>query len=184
MKARASLLIAFMIVVPAAAMFSHRIPADVRRSMRECSSRLVASWTGGRPDARPTSPQTATDGPSAAEALSAADAGASATAAAVVSRADADGRSAAPPVRRAEDSLEALGVVGLECRPLAGGVGHMATCSVPLDASGQLFRVFHATGPDGNAAVETLAADIAAWRTRSPSRVAATVQPETPRRRF
>lgn len=184
MKARASLLIAFMIVVPAAAMFSHRIPADVRRSMRECSSRIVASWAGGRPEASPTPGQTAPDRPSASEKLSAADDGASATAAAVVPRADVDVRSGMPPAGRAEDSLEALGVVGLECRPLAGGMGHMATCSVPLDASGQLFRVFHAIGTDGSAAVETLAADIAAWRTRSPSRVAVTVPPETPRRRF
>jgi hypothetical protein len=49
MKTRSALLLVFMIVVPAAAMFSHRIPADVRRAIREQMGRLTAAVLPAKP---------------------------------------------------------------------------------------------------------------------------------------
>jgi hypothetical protein len=46
---------------------------------------------------------------------------------------------------------------------------HVASCGVALDASGQLLRVFQASGPDPAAATRTLLADVSAWRSRLAS---------------
>jgi hypothetical protein len=64
--------------------------------------------------------------------------------------------------------LTRLGAIGFECRPLAGGGGaHVASCSVPLDGSGQLMRVFHVTGGDARSAAIALLDDVASWRHRA-----------------
>jgi len=43
---------------------------------------------------------------------------------------------------------------------------HVASCGVALDATGQLLRVFQASGPDPAAATRTLLTDVMAWRER------------------
>lgn len=160
MKIRSALLVAFMIAVPAAAMFSHRIPADVRRSIREQVGRLAAGL------ASPKSPEgggrmadvkeaTLAEGPVAAVGT------ASCPAAPLVAVPQADGSDVSGRLAR-------LGAIRFECRPIAGGGGeHVASCSVPLDGSGQLLRVFHVTGGDARSAANCLLDDVVAWRDRA-----------------
>jgi hypothetical protein len=162
MKIRSALLVAFMIAVPAAAMFSHRIPADVRRSIREQVGRLTAGL------ASPKSPEgggrmadvkeaTLAEGPVAAVGT----ASGPGPAAALVAAPQADGSDVSGRLAR-------LGAIGFECRPIAGGGGeHVASCSVPLDGSGQLLRVFHVTGGDARSAANCLLDDVVAWRDRA-----------------
>ena len=162
MKFRSALLVAFMVAVPAAAMFSHRIPAEVRRSIRDQMSRLPAALSpakpaeaGGRTAGRTEPP--IVEGPVVAAA------------------AGTPPGPAAPPVAAAETDpndvlgrLARLGAIGFECRPIAGGGGeHVASCSVPLDGSGQLLRVFHVTGSDARSAAIALLDDVGAWRDRA-----------------
>ncbi|MEI6657689.1 MAG: hypothetical protein WCO76_04050 [Planctomycetota bacterium] len=164
MKIRSALLVAFMIAVPAAAMFSHRIPADVRRSIRDQVGRLTAALTppssaeaGGRMAGGKES--TSAEGPVVAAAVAVGPA--SGPAAPLVAAAETDGNDVSGRLAR-------LGAIGFECRPIAGGGGeHMASCSVPLDGSGQLLRVFHVTGGDAHAAANCLLDDVVAWRDRA-----------------
>lgn len=189
MKIRSALLLAFMIVVPAAAMFSHRIPADIRRAMRVRFGEFLASvaavtgasaptGTGGR-----SSPEAARpEGEQIANVATTGERSPSVNAAQAV---PAPRPAPVPAVATVDGRLADLGAVAFECRPVAGGAGgHQATCSVPLDASGQLLRVFHATGADGPAATAALVADVAAWRGRFEPRRAAVASPAEPTRRF
>lgn len=179
MKTRSALLVVFMIAVPAAAMFSHRIPADVRRSLRQQVGRLTAAVSAAEPaasvdpraDAAP--PTTATDPLPTPRSASQAVAAAAPQPAAP--RGGVDGIA---------DELARLGATGFECRPIAGGRGeHVATCSVPLDGSGQLLRVFHVTGIDARSATAALLDDVTAWRARAGLPRAATA-PGAPPLRF
>lgn len=189
MKIRSALLVAFMLVVPAAAMFSHRIPADVRRSVRARIGGFVAavvSFTAASAssgaDGRPSSEGAPPEGLVTPAVASTSDGAPSAGAADAVPSPRAD---PVPQVRAVDGQLADLGAVAFECRAVAGGAGgHQATCSVPLDASGQLLRVFHATGIDGPAATAALIADVAAWRGRFEPRRAAAASPSEPSRRF
>jgi hypothetical protein len=165
MKTRSALLLVFMIVVPAAAMFSHRIPADVRRAIREQMGRLTAAVLPAKPaparagGAAALGP--AIDPPGVAAVPASAPALVAATGAVVVAPAPVDPRPASAELTR-------LGAIGFECRPLAGGGGaHVASCSVPLDGSGQLMRVFHVTGGDARSAAIALLDDVASWRHRA-----------------
>lgn len=174
MKTRSALLLVFMIVVPAAAMFSHRIPADVRRALREQMGRLTAAVLPAKPaparagGAAALGP--AIDPPGVAAVPASAPALVAATGAVVVAPAPVDPRPASAE-SGAEDvvgQLTRLGAIGFECRPLAGGGGaHVASCSVPLDGSGQLMRVFHVTGGDARSAAIALLDDVASWRHRA-----------------
>ena len=157
-----------MIAVPAAAMFSHRIPADVRRSIRDQVGRLTATLTppssaegGSRMAGGKES--TSAEGPVVAAAVAAGPASgpASGPAAPLVAAAETDGNDVSGRLAR-------LGAIGFECRPITGGGGeHMASCSVPLDGSGQLVRVFHVTGGDAHSAANCLLNDVVAWRDRA-----------------
>jgi hypothetical protein len=173
MKFRSALLFACMLVVPALAMFSHRVPADWRTAVRDAVSRTVASWTTGAP-ADPT-PVAASAAAPASPALPAPRPVAPPVAATPLPPRPAPpvvggGFRALPPPQPADDrddarrELARLGALGIECRPLHGL--HVASCSVALDASGQLLRVFQASGPDPDAATRTLLADVTAWRSR------------------
>jgi hypothetical protein len=62
--------------------------------------------------------------------------------------------------------------VAIECRPLPGGTGHLASCRVPVDAEGQLQRVFQAQAADADAALRGLNAAVAAWLRAVASRPA------------
>ncbi len=79
-----------------------------------------------------------------------------------------------------EKALRALGAQGIECRAVHSTAGiHVATCSVPLDATGQLMRVFHASGANSLSAERSLLAEVESWRHRTAARVRdeATTQP-------
>jgi len=169
MKFRSALLVAFMVAVPAAAMFSHRIPAEVRRSIRDQMSRLPLALSPAKP--------AEADGRTAGRTESLIVEGP-----VVAAAAGTPPGAAAPPVAAAETDpndvlgrLARLGAIGFECRPIAGGGGeHVASCSVPLDGSRQLLRVFHVTGSDARSAAIALLDDVGAWRDRAgPHRAAA-----------
>ena len=164
MKTRSALLVVFMIAVPAAAMFSHRIPADVRRSLRQQVGRLTAAVSPA---------QTVVSGTGRAEPVAATTSGEPGPDPRVASQAQAPPRPVSPPAgpragdREIAGELARLGAIGFECRPIAGGRGeHVASCSVPLDGSGQLLRVFHVTGGDARSATASLLDDVTAWRDR------------------
>jgi hypothetical protein len=171
MTLRTTLLAVCMVSVPAAALFSHRLPAGVRSGIREAAAAGVA-WC--RDAVCPPAPPVAVDRGVAADRV--ADG---------TSPADPPGTPA--PTRPAgrsgnnADLLVGLGAMSLECRPLPGPQGaHVASCSMPLDAQGQLVRVFHAVGGDPEEAFAALHAEVDGWRLRAagtPRRAAATSLP-------
>lgn len=186
MKIRSALLFACMLVVPALAMFSHRVPADVRAAVRGGIERLGALWkspapptpivvaAGGSvtPAPTPVAPVAAvTEQPILVGARAASPAEPSRPAPPAV----------APPVTipatpltaadgNAAARLRAAGASDVDCRPMEGTPGlHVASCRVGLDASGQLVRVFHASGRDAESAVQSLLDDVLAWKQRVAS---------------
>jgi hypothetical protein len=67
-----------------------------------------------------------------------------------------------------ETQLKALGAVSFDCQPLPGSEGlHSSSCRVPVDATGQLQRVFQATGHDPASASAALLAQVSAWQQRA-----------------
>ncbi|MCE9631573.1 MAG: hypothetical protein K8S94_12775 [Planctomycetia bacterium] len=168
MKLRSALLVACMLFVPAVAMFSHRIPADMRKAVREAVGHGVAWWQG------PSQALAASPTPSVAVAAPASGGTAAippteppppVVAEAVVVEAPAS--QAAQQRRDLERRLEELGGMAFECRPMQGlGGMHVASCRVPLDTSGQLMRVFQASGAGADDATRALVSDVAAWKQR------------------
>ena len=165
MKLRSALLVLCMLVVPGVAMFSHRIPVGMRTAVREAVGRGVAWWQGPSEAAGPsvaaavpasggmTSPPAAQPPPVVAKAV-------------IVAVGPSPGQSAQPR-RDLERRLEELGGMSFECRPMQGLDGmHVASCRVALDASGQLMRVFQASGADADNATRALVSDVAAWKQR------------------
>lgn len=66
-----------------------------------------------------------------------------------------------------EKQLASLGAVSFECQPLAGPDGlYSSSCRVPVDATGQLQRVFQASGHDAVSASAALLEQVLAWRQR------------------
>lgn len=162
MKIRSSLLVACIVVVPLIAMFSHRIPPATRAAVGQWL-RDVAR--GSRPGAPPAAARAAVAPPAPETGVRPAVAAA------------AEGPRVVPvaavvPVTRAAgaaesasfEQLRALGAVAIECRPLLGAGGHVASCRVPVDGEGQLERVFQATGTDPAAAADKLLFDVNTWR--------------------
>lgn len=161
MKTRSALLVAFMIVVPAAAMFSHRIPSDVRHLIRERITQVATAAVATVKGDAATPPGVVVDAPAEPPEprLVAAPHAAVAESGGVTARDEVAG------------GLARLGAIGFECRPVAGADGaHVASCSVPLDGSGQLLRVFHVTGADARSAATALLEDVSAWRDRAGAR--------------
>jgi hypothetical protein len=160
-----------MVVVPALAMFSHHVPPDVAAAVRQLASGRLPAWFGHAPPA-PRSPTVPTTAVAASAAPPVPDAAATPDPLPV---------SAAPAVvppaadRRAiEERLLELGATAIECQPLPGRDGALlASCRVAADPSGQLQRLFQAVGPEPTAALETLRADVEAWRRRTAARAAA-----------
>jgi len=163
MKIRSSLLVACIVVVPLIAMFSHRMPpaarAAVSRWLRDVAAGshsagppVHASRPGVHAVAEPTvSPAIATapvaEGPRVVPVA--------AVVPAVEREAGASGRL---------EQLRALGATAIDCRPLPGAGGHVASCRVPVDGAGQLERVFQATGADPGAAADKLFGVVNAWQ--------------------
>lgn len=168
MRVRSFLLGACMVVVPALAMFSHHVPPEVTAAVRQIvTGRLPSRLAGGQPAAPPPAvPATAAQPPVGPPV------------AAVPASAPVPPVAASPAVppsaagRRAiEDRLLEMGATAIECQPLPGGGGALlASCRVAADASGQLQRLFQAVGPEPTAALETLRADVEAWRRRTAAR--------------
>lgn len=187
MKCRSLLLVACMLIVPLLAMFSHKIPADVRAAMRR-GLRDAAGHCFGRPaEAGMTAPSAATaadavvrtdfvvEAPESRARTDAVDAGTTAAQSpagdAVASPALvaqlADRSRQARDQQAVEARLRNLGAMSFDCQPVPGTGGmYSSSCRVPVDASGQLQRVFQATGADPLTASESLAQQVAAWRQR------------------
>lgn len=69
-----------------------------------------------------------------------------------------------------DERLAALGAVGLKVKLPDDPSGvHVASCRVPVDTSGQLQRLFQASGPTHETSLERLAVQIEAWRSRVAS---------------
>lgn len=155
---RTILLVVCMICVPAIALFSHRLPAEIRVTVREAvvagiSRCRAAVTTKVTPVARISA---------AVDSAAAAASDKSSPGVALAVAADL-----APKAANTAERLAMLGVTQYECRHLTESSGdHLATCHVPLDAAGQLTRVFQATGPDGEAAVAALLSEVEKWQRR------------------
>jgi hypothetical protein len=170
-----------MVVVPAMAMFSHHVPADLRTAARcdlwQPLMQRVRGWFGpagpmaGEPVAASgAEPLAATVTPTAVAAVPATDGAADGDRAG----ATALGIDSADGTRR----LESLGGLAIDCRPLEGVGGmHVASCRVAMDAAGQLHRIFQAAGPDPTSATEALADQVAAWRERLADRSGGSARP-------
>lgn len=155
MKFRSTLLVALMVIVPALAMFSHRLPsgmsAGVGRFLLKPLAGWGALWQGAAGPER---------GTRVARLEPLVDPAPVATAPHAITEAD---RSIV------RERLRELGATEVECRQLPGAVtGHVASCRVALDADGQLQRLFQATGHDSLAAERRLLEEIVAWHGRRP----------------
>lgn len=155
MRIRSALLVACMVVVPLIAMFSHRVPAQVRASIRDAVWERIAAITA------PESPGQA---PKPAEPAAHAVAAEPIAPAALAPVAAAPG-AVDTEQRDTETRLAALGATAIECHALPG-TGHAASCRVAVDATGQLHRLFQAAGPGPGDALRGLLADVSAWRHR------------------
>lgn len=185
MKVRTFLLFACMIVVPGLAMFSHRVPAGVRSATRCALWDPIQTWAEGwsKPDSATFLAES--DGGGAAVEAAADDAGGPAGGG--VTRpvglgglgrlSGQGGESAEEPAAR----LAALGASGVDCRPFEAETGsHVASCRVPIDASGQLHRVFQAAGGSPQEAVSSLADQVEGWRDRLAARASGSDNPRGP----
>lgn len=162
MKIRSFLLVACIVVVPLIAMFSHRLPPGARTAVGGFIRGLVGTPPTAAPAAVPRA-MPLVESPHAAPAAAAPATVAPATVAPQVVPV-----AAAVPVTGAVDQLRALGAVAIDCRPLAGQGGHVASCRLPVDGDGQLERVFRATGADATSAADNLLRDVTAWQRGTP----------------
>jgi hypothetical protein len=162
MTIRTSVLVACMVVVPLIAMFSHRIPSGTRAA--------VAAFV--RDAVRPRTLPVAAD---AAPLVTVAPAVVE-----PVAESTTESTSVVPAVATTVvDSLgrlRELGAVAIDCRPLQGHSGHVASCRMPVDGAGQLERVFQATGADASSAADNLLRDVTAWQRASPARTPGTMR--------
>lgn len=178
MKIRSGLLVACIVVVPLVAMFSHRIPPDAREAIREFLRGVAGE------SRRPPAPLDVAPAPASPAVLSTVVMGAGpasdtpAQPALVQTAAAAAPEVHSPPVVASAshvaigagaggdgiDQLRSLGAVAIECRPLQGSGGHVASCRMPVDGAGQLERLFQATGVDADSAVARLLHDVHQWR--------------------
>lgn len=190
MKFRTFLLVACIVTVPLVAMFSHRVPRGLTARLKTVCLDPLASWLArthpdpGRADQvsdaatnetvmQPvTTPYTGLRSPAeplAAPAQSVLPMAPLVAPPSTSVQADMPTRSAPAAARSAiEERLSRLGAREIECRSLQGGGLHVSSCRVPVDALGQLERVFQASGPDSLAAITRLLQDVEEWR-RHPS---------------
>lgn len=178
MKIRSILLVACIVVVPLIAMFSHRVPPAARAAVGEFLRDVVR---GGKAVPR------ATAAAPVAQTVTAPGSAQPAPGSAQIAPGSAQPTPVAPPpeaaahvvpvaaVAPAADSgdallqrLRSLGAVAIDCRPLPGPGGYVASCRVAVDGAGQLERLFQATGASAAAAAENLHRDVVAWRNGSP----------------
>lgn len=174
MKFRTSVIVACMIVVPALALFSHRLPADLRAKVRSCVWEPVEAWaadlTGSTkavaiaPAVDDTQPQGVAASATPAEAVEPPTAAVGSVAMPATPSPSAAPTPASP---NNPTGLASLGAVAIDCRPLDGAAGtHVASCRVAVDASGQLHRVFQAAGRSPHEAIAALEEAVRAWQSR------------------
>jgi len=221
MKLRSLLLVICMLVVPALAMFSHWIPADVRAAARRSFASATSGWLGTPAQAGTVTPSVATPPaaagqpalsgqtldttrflpaatahsttstglPPTATGLPPAATGGPATSnvpLAIGPTPTSTPEPATPPLvaqladrtrqlreqqareqQAIEAQLKSAGAVAFDCQPLPGSDGlFSSSCRVPVDATGQLQRVFQASGPDPGGSAAALLAQVTAWRQR------------------
>lgn len=173
MKVRSCLLVVCMLAVPAAAMFSHRVPVPLRRAcwgaiagpIEDACSWVQSCLTTPAASVEPATPASQPPGVRVPPPEAVAP---PASVAAVGDPLSAPVAASEPDVVALE--LTALGATSIECRPLAGaGDAHVASCHVAIDATGQLLRVFQAVGLERRSALHALLDDVAAWRRGDPS---------------
>lgn len=167
MKIRSFLLFACMIVVPLLAMFSHKIPPDVRQAARR------HLWEPAQ--------RALTGGGAAPEPAAVAAMPTVAISEAPVSPAPMRAVASQPAsLDEIEGRLAALGGFAVACAPVSadGGV-HRCSCRVAADPSGQLQRVFQSSGRDPATAMQHLLEQVEVWK----ERIASTPQ-SPPARRF
>lgn len=166
MRIRSGLLVACIVVVPLIAMFSHRVPPGTRGAIADFLRGLV------RPQAsvRVASAEPASLPPTVAAPIQRPASPAPPNVVAGEPRVVPVGASLPPPAREADQfgALRDLGAVAIDCRPLQGGGGHVASCRVPVDESGQLERVFQATGSDAATAMGGLLREVRDWKQAPP----------------
>lgn len=174
MKVRTALLFACMVIVPGLAMFSHRVPPEVRTATRCALWDPMLAWVEGWSQPRAAGE----DEPPADGTFRAAGADTVADAEPAWSPGhhagvDLSGSNAATPAAPdAHERLVGLGASAIECRSLDSTAGtHVASCRIAMDSSGQLHRVFQAAGPSPAQAVSSLADQVESWRARLAARV-------------
>ena len=182
MKLRSLLLVSCMLVVPALAMFSHWIPTEFRAATRRGFAAATSGMLGTPAEAGtvpppPTTPPTA-GAPAASPSLlpiaaqpAAAAVAEPATPPMVAQLADRTRQvrdQQARDQQAIEAQLKAAGAVSFDCQPLPGPEGlYSSSCRVPVDATGQLQRVFQATGHDPGSASAALLEQVMGWRQRA-----------------
>ena len=200
MKLRSSLLFACMLIVPGIAMFSHKIPPEVRRAMREQAWKpaleMLAGMAGGAPAATensPLSPPVASPAPPPAADVIAATSNptparqpAAPLTAPPARLAPASAFASVPEPARplkptadvrsvrsaVESRLADLGAVSFDCLPSPDGGPYRCSCRVAADPSGQLQRVFQSADPDPAAAMQNLLGQVQFWKQRLAARPA------------
>ncbi len=163
MKVRTSVIVACMTVVPGLALFSHRLPAEFRASVRSHLWEPIETWATSLTNGGAVAPRKARVAePPIAEHASLASAESVAPSAVSPVAIPA---TTAPPISRS--SLAALGAVAIDCRPLDGlAETHVASCRIAVDASGQLHRVFQSAGRTPDEAIASLEQAVRAWQSR------------------
>jgi hypothetical protein len=181
MKLRSLLLVSCMLVVPALAMFSHWIPTELRAATRRGFAAATSGMLGTPAEAGTVPPPPTTPPMAGAPAASPGLLPVAAPPAAAVAE------PATPPMvaqladrtrqvrdqqardqQAIEAQLKAAGAVSFDCQPLPGPEGlYSSSCRVPVDATGQLQRVFQATGHDPGSASAALLEQVMGWRQRA-----------------
>jgi hypothetical protein len=181
MKLRSLLLVSCMLVVPALAMFSHWIPTELRAATRRGFAAATSGVLGTPAEAGTVTPPATTPPAAVAPAASPSLLPVAAPPVAAVAE------PATPPMvaqladrtrqvrdqqardqQAIEAQLKAAGAVSFDCQPLPGPEGlYSSSCRVPVDATGQLQRVFQATGHDPGSASAALLEQVMGWRQRA-----------------
>lgn len=181
MKLRSLLLVSCMLVVPALAMFSHWIPTEFRAATRRGFAAATSGWLGTPAEAGtvpppPTTPPEAAVTPAASASLlpvgsppaAAAEPAAPPLVAQLADRTRQVRDQQARDQQEIESQLKSVGAVSFDCQPLPGPEGlYSSSCRVPVDATGQLQRVFQASGHDPGSASAALLEQVMAWRQRA-----------------
>jgi len=167
MKVRTCLIFVCMTVVPALALFSHRVPGELRARIRSCLWQPRAELADFGTKASPAGPgDPAGESPGSVPQA--------ARAAPAPPRPSMSAGSVGPDV----EPLTSLGAVAIDCRPLDGVAGtHVASCRMAVDAAGQLHRVFQAAGTSPEEALAALMVVVRDWHERLASRAAIAIDP-------